>query len=116
MAEHLDRGREAFARHAWTDACDLLTAADRAQHDLRCRTVRAEGRRDRREPRSWRLLSAAHGAGPMRALFAALHENQEATNRFFSALTGSTSIQAFMRPENIDRITASAQRLHATGS
>jgi hypothetical protein len=48
--------------------------------------------------------------------FAALHESQEATNRFFSALTGSTSIQAFMRPENIDRITASAQRLHATGS
>ena len=44
----------------------------------------------------------------MQQLFAALHGNQEATNQFFSALTGSTPLPAFMNPENIDRIVASA--------
>ena len=44
----------------------------------------------------------------MQQLFAALYGNQEATNQFFSALTGSTPLPAFMNPENIDRIVASA--------
>lgn len=40
----------------------------------------------------------------MQRLFAALHGNQEATNQFYSALTGSTPLPEFMSPENLDRI------------
>jgi 2-polyprenyl-6-methoxyphenol hydroxylase-like FAD-dependent oxidoreductase len=46
----------------------------------------------------------------MRQLFGALYGNQEATNQFFSALTGSTQLPAFMNPKNIDRIVAAAGR------
>jgi len=45
----------------------------------------------------------------MQKLFAGLHGNQEATNQFYSALTGSTPLPAFMTPENIDRIVASVR-------
>jgi hypothetical protein len=45
---------------------------------------------------------------PLQQLFAALHGNQEATNQFYSALTGSTPLPAFMNPENIERIVAGA--------
>ena len=44
----------------------------------------------------------------MQQLFAALHGNQEATNQFYSAITGSSPLPAFMNPENLDRIMASA--------
>jgi 2-polyprenyl-6-methoxyphenol hydroxylase-like FAD-dependent oxidoreductase len=40
----------------------------------------------------------------MRQLFAALHRNQEATNEFFSAITGSRPLPDFMNPANIDRV------------
>lgn len=43
---------------------------------------------------------------PMQQLFAALHGNQEATNQFYSALTGSLPLPVFMNPENIGRIIA----------
>ena len=43
---------------------------------------------------------------PMQQLFAALHTNQEATNQFYSAITGSTPLPQFMNPENIRRILA----------
>lgn len=45
---------------------------------------------------------------PMQGLFAALRGNQDATNEFYSALTGSRPLPAFMNPENLDRIMASA--------
>jgi 2-polyprenyl-6-methoxyphenol hydroxylase-like FAD-dependent oxidoreductase len=45
---------------------------------------------------------------PMQRLFAALRGNQEATNQFYSAMTGSRPLPAFMDPENLDRIMASA--------
>ena len=45
----------------------------------------------------------------MQQLFAALRGNQEATNRFYSAITGSTPLPTFMNPENLDRIMASAE-------
>jgi 2-polyprenyl-6-methoxyphenol hydroxylase-like FAD-dependent oxidoreductase len=45
---------------------------------------------------------------PMQRLFAALHGNQEATNQFYSAITGSRPLPTFMNPENLDRIIASA--------
>ena len=45
---------------------------------------------------------------PMQQLFAALRINQDATNQFYSALTGSRPLPTFMNPENIGRIVASA--------
>ena len=42
----------------------------------------------------------------MQQLFAALRGNQEATNQFFSAITGSSPLPAFMNPENIGRIVS----------
>jgi 2-polyprenyl-6-methoxyphenol hydroxylase-like FAD-dependent oxidoreductase len=44
----------------------------------------------------------------MQQLFAALRGNQQATNQFYSAITGSSSLPAFMHPENLDRIMTSA--------
>jgi flavin-dependent dehydrogenase len=45
---------------------------------------------------------------PMQALFGAMHGNREATNEFYSALTGATPLPQFMNPENIGRIIAAA--------
>jgi 2-polyprenyl-6-methoxyphenol hydroxylase-like FAD-dependent oxidoreductase len=44
----------------------------------------------------------------MQQLFAALRDNQEDTNRFYSAITGSSPLPAFMNPENIRRIVTQA--------
>ena len=43
----------------------------------------------------------------MQRLFVALRGNQEATNEFYSALTGSRPLSAFMNPRNLERITVS---------
>jgi choline dehydrogenase-like flavoprotein len=45
---------------------------------------------------------------PMQRLFAALRGDQEVTNQFYSAITGSRPLPAFMNPENLDRIIARA--------
>jgi 2-polyprenyl-6-methoxyphenol hydroxylase-like FAD-dependent oxidoreductase len=50
----------------------------------------------------------------MQQLFAALRGNQEATNEFYSAITGSRPLPAFMNPENLNRIFARA-KLEAGG-
>jgi 2-polyprenyl-6-methoxyphenol hydroxylase-like FAD-dependent oxidoreductase len=42
----------------------------------------------------------------MQQLFAALRGNQEATNQFYAAMTGSRPIPTFLNPENIERIVA----------
>ena len=44
----------------------------------------------------------------MQALFAALCGNQNATNAFFSAITGAIPLRDFMSPDNISRITAAS--------
>jgi 2-polyprenyl-6-methoxyphenol hydroxylase-like FAD-dependent oxidoreductase len=44
----------------------------------------------------------------MRALFAALRGNQDATNAFFSAITGAISLRDFLSPENVGRIVSAA--------
>jgi 2-polyprenyl-6-methoxyphenol hydroxylase-like FAD-dependent oxidoreductase len=44
----------------------------------------------------------------MQQLFAALRGNQEGTNEFYSALTGSRPLPSFMNPDNLGRIMASA--------
>ena len=54
-------------------------------------------------------LAALEPAPPeMRALFGALHGNQDATNAFFSAITGAIPLPDFMSRENIERIMAAA--------
>ena len=45
---------------------------------------------------------------PLRALFAALRANPEATNAFYAAITGARPLQEFMNPENIARVVARA--------
>jgi 2-polyprenyl-6-methoxyphenol hydroxylase-like FAD-dependent oxidoreductase len=40
----------------------------------------------------------------MQQLFAALRQNQEQTNRFFGAVTGTVPILDFFAPENMGRI------------
>jgi 2-polyprenyl-6-methoxyphenol hydroxylase-like FAD-dependent oxidoreductase len=52
------------------------------------------------------LATLAPAPPPMQQLFAALHGNQEATNQFFEAITGSMPLPAFMNPGNIGRIVA----------
>jgi 2-polyprenyl-6-methoxyphenol hydroxylase-like FAD-dependent oxidoreductase len=46
---------------------------------------------------------------PMQRLFLALRGNREATSQFYSAITGSSPLPAFMDPQNLDRIMASAE-------
>jgi len=45
----------------------------------------------------------------MRALFGALHGNQDATNAFLSAITGAIPLADFMSNENLARIMAAAK-------
>ena len=46
---------------------------------------------------------------PMQQLFAALHGSREATNQFYSALTGSTPLPAFFSPENIKSLVVGSE-------
>jgi 2-polyprenyl-6-methoxyphenol hydroxylase-like FAD-dependent oxidoreductase len=46
----------------------------------------------------------------MRALFGALHGNQDATNAFLSAITGAIPLPEFMSQDNLGRIMAAATR------
>jgi hypothetical protein len=51
----------------------------------------------------------------MQALFAALRQNQDATDAFLSAITGAIPLRDFMSDENLGRIMAAANNaeLHA---
>ena len=51
----------------------------------------------------------------MRALFAALHGNQDATNAFLSAITGAIPLSDFMSNENLGRIMAAARDVKVHG-
>jgi flavin-dependent dehydrogenase len=44
----------------------------------------------------------------MQELFGAMHQNQDAIDQFFSAITGSLPLPEFMNPENIGKIMAEA--------
>jgi 2-polyprenyl-6-methoxyphenol hydroxylase-like FAD-dependent oxidoreductase len=48
----------------------------------------------------------------MQQLFHALHGNQDATNAFFSAITGAISLRDFMSEENLGRIMSAANLQH----
>jgi hypothetical protein len=49
----------------------------------------------------------------MQQLFAALRGNQDATNQFYAAITGSRPIPTCLNPENIERIVASGAKSKA---
>jgi flavin-dependent dehydrogenase len=54
-------------------------------------------------------LAALEPPAPeMQQLFAALHHNQEQTNRFFGAITGTVPFPEFFAPENLGRIMGAA--------
>jgi 2-polyprenyl-6-methoxyphenol hydroxylase-like FAD-dependent oxidoreductase len=54
------------------------------------------------------LATLAPPPPAMQQLFAALRVDQEATNQFYSAITGSRPLPSFMNPENLERILAKA--------
>jgi 2-polyprenyl-6-methoxyphenol hydroxylase-like FAD-dependent oxidoreductase len=61
-------------------------------------------------------LAALEAPPPeMRALFGALHGNQDATNAFLSAITGAIPLPDFMSKENIGRIMAAANEVDRHG-
>jgi 2-polyprenyl-6-methoxyphenol hydroxylase-like FAD-dependent oxidoreductase len=100
---------------AFIDAEALATALDdswSARLPLDIALAKYQSSRDERaKPMcdfTCELATLEPPAPPLQQLFAALHGNQEATNQFYSALTGSTPLPVFMNPENIDRIVASA--------
>jgi 2-polyprenyl-6-methoxyphenol hydroxylase-like FAD-dependent oxidoreductase len=51
----------------------------------------------------------------MQQLFGALHGNQNATNAFFSAITGAISLRDFMSPANLGRIMSAANHAGVRG-
>jgi 2-polyprenyl-6-methoxyphenol hydroxylase-like FAD-dependent oxidoreductase len=100
---------------AFIDASSLAAALDDGWSERRPLTdafVAHQSARDQRvKPMFDFTLQMATLEPPppqMQQLFAALRDNQEATNRFLSAITGSSPLPAFMNPENIGRIVAEA--------
>jgi 2-polyprenyl-6-methoxyphenol hydroxylase-like FAD-dependent oxidoreductase len=100
---------------AFLDADALATALDdgwsgrRALDDA---LAEHQARRDERVKPMYdftcQLATLEPPPPPMQQLFAALRGQQQATNEFFSAITGSRPLPTFMNPENIGRIMASA--------
>ncbi len=100
---------------AFIDAESLTTALDdgwSARRQLDAALAEYQSSRDQRAKPMYdftcQLALLEPLPPPMQHLFAALHGNQEATNQFFSALTGSTPLPEFMDQENLDRIFTSA--------
>jgi 2-polyprenyl-6-methoxyphenol hydroxylase-like FAD-dependent oxidoreductase len=100
---------------AFIDAEALATALDdgwSGQRQLAEALTANQTTRDRRVKPMYEFTSQLATLEPpppfMRRLFLALRNNQEATNQFFSAITGSRPLPEFMSPENLDRIMAGA--------
>ena len=99
---------------AFIDAENLTNALDTgwsSRSPLDHALAEYQSRRDRRVKPMYeftcQLATLQPPPRPMQRLFAALHDNQEATNQFYSAIPGSSPLPAFMNPENLDRIIAS---------
>jgi 2-polyprenyl-6-methoxyphenol hydroxylase-like FAD-dependent oxidoreductase len=100
---------------AFIDAAALATALDdgwSGRRQLGEALTAYQTNRDRRVKPMYEFTSQLATLEPppplMQRLFLALRGNQEATNRFFSAITGSRPLPEFMSPENLDRIMGSA--------
>jgi 2-polyprenyl-6-methoxyphenol hydroxylase-like FAD-dependent oxidoreductase len=104
---------------AFIDAEGLASALDAAWSGLQPEPAALEEHRTSRDSRVKPMydftcqLATLEPAPPvMQRLFAALRGNQEGTNQFYSAITGSRPLPSFMNPENLDRIHASAAVRH----
>jgi 2-polyprenyl-6-methoxyphenol hydroxylase-like FAD-dependent oxidoreductase len=100
---------------AFIDAEGLATALDdgwSGRRPLDDALVAHQARRDQRAKPMYdftcQLATLEPPPPQMQQLFAALRGNQDATNQFFSAITGSRPLPAFMNQENIGRIVAAA--------
>jgi 2-polyprenyl-6-methoxyphenol hydroxylase-like FAD-dependent oxidoreductase len=101
---------------AFVDAEALATALDEGwsgRRPLAEALAASQARRDERARPMYDFTCQLATLEPppplMQRLFFALRGNQEATNQFYSAITGSRPLPAFMNPENLDRIMASAE-------
>jgi 2-polyprenyl-6-methoxyphenol hydroxylase-like FAD-dependent oxidoreductase len=100
---------------AFIDAEALATALDEGWSGRRPLSDGLAGAQQRRDQRAkpmyeftCQLASLEPPPPHMQRLFAALRGNQEATNQFYSAITGSRPLPEFMNPQNIERIVAGA--------
>jgi 2-polyprenyl-6-methoxyphenol hydroxylase-like FAD-dependent oxidoreductase len=100
---------------AFIDAASLAAALDDGWSERRPLAEALAAHRAGRDQRAkplfdfTRQMATLEPPPPqMQQLFAALRGNQEATNQFFSAITGSSPLPAFMNPENIARVVAQA--------
>jgi 2-polyprenyl-6-methoxyphenol hydroxylase-like FAD-dependent oxidoreductase len=91
---------------------DALDAGLSGQRPLEAALAEYQSRRDRRAKPMYDFtcdLARLEPPSPqMRELFGALCGNQDATDRFYSAITGSLPLPEFMAPDNIGRIVGSA--------
>ena len=101
---------------AFIDAEALTTALDEGWSGRRSMDDALAGyhvSRDRRAKPMYdftcQLATLGPPAPPLPDLFAALHGNRDATDDFFSAITGSRPLAAYMNPDNIGRIIAAAR-------
>lgn len=100
---------------SFIDAEELSQAIDAGfsgRRDLTEALAEYQARRDDRVTPMYHFTLEVASLEPpppeLQQLFGALHGNQEATNEFYSAMTGSTPLPEFMAPENIGRIMAAA--------
>jgi 2-polyprenyl-6-methoxyphenol hydroxylase-like FAD-dependent oxidoreductase len=100
---------------AFTDAEALATALDDGWSGRRLLDDALAGYQSGRDRRvkpmydfTCQLAKLEPPPPPMQQLFAALRSNQDATNQFYSAITGSLPLPVFMNPGNLDRIMARA--------
>jgi 2-polyprenyl-6-methoxyphenol hydroxylase-like FAD-dependent oxidoreductase len=90
-----------------SQALDAVFSGRRGQQEALAEYQESRDRRVKPMYDFTRQLATLEPAPPfMQQLFAAIHRNQEATNQFYAALTGSLPLPVFMSPENIARITA----------
>ena len=101
---------------AFIDAEALATALDDVWSERRPLGETLATNQTRRDQRvrpmydfTYELAKLEQPPPLMQRLFLALRGNREATNQFYSAITGSHPLPAFMSPENLDRIMASAE-------
>jgi 2-polyprenyl-6-methoxyphenol hydroxylase-like FAD-dependent oxidoreductase len=96
---------------AFIDADSLTDALDAGLSGRRDLDIALADHHTRRDARVKPLydftcdLARLEPAPPhMQQLFAALRDNRDATEQFYSAITGATPLGAFMNPENMGRI------------
>jgi 2-polyprenyl-6-methoxyphenol hydroxylase-like FAD-dependent oxidoreductase len=100
---------------AFIDAECLTTALDDGWSERRLLADALSEHQSRRDERARPMfeftgqLAMLEPPPPhLQQLFAALRGNQQATNQFYSAITGSAPLTAFMNPANLAMLTAAA--------